>query len=114
MAESTLPNVSIERYNSLSPITKSLIVTTKDDTSSKALDSSNNSIDENKERETNNFSDISQTNQPNENREATCTSPMPRRKQARPRRRSDEFGPLEYGVLLNSPEPINTETLDTR
>lgn len=54
------------------------------------------------------------TNHSNDTSEANCTSPMPRRKQARPRRRSGECGPHEYDSQPNSPEPSDTETCDKR
>lgn len=47
--------------------------------------------------------------QTNENRETNCTSPMPRRKQARPRRRSGEGGPHGYSSKSVSPLPIAHE-----
>lgn len=41
------------------------------------------------------------------NRETNCTSPMPRRKQARPRRRSGECGPHDLTSKPSSPIPFN-------
>lgn len=52
-----------------------------------------------------------QANQLVGSREASCISPMPRRKQARPRRRSGECGPND-GSQPNSPEPNDTEVCD--
>lgn len=43
----------------------------------------------------------------NNNRETNCTSPMPRRKQARPRRRSGECGPHDLTSKPSSPNPFN-------
>lgn len=41
------------------------------------------------------------------NRETNCTSPMPRRKQARPRRRSGECGPHDLSSKPSSPISFN-------
>lgn len=43
----------------------------------------------------------------NNNRETNCTSPMPRRKQARPRRRSGECGPHDLTSTPSSPIPFS-------
>lgn len=47
----------------------------------------------------NNINTTNHYSHPNEiNRETNCTSPMPRRKQARPRRRSGECGPHDFST----------------
>lgn len=61
--------------------------------------STNNNINNN-----NNTASTNHFNHQIENRETNCTSPMPRRKQARPRRRSGDLGPQDFSSQPNSPD----------
>lgn len=57
---------------------------------------------------TNNSNELQQT------RDTNCTSPMPRRKQARPRRRSGDSGPHDFSTTSNSSKPSTPIAQDIR
>lgn len=115
-----MSNASIEADDTASKVEDSVTITPRNGTKP-TQELSTNTHTKREETEdntncpfTNSTATINHNNHSNENRESNCTSPMPRRKQARPRRRSGECGPHEYDSQPNSPEQDDMETCDKR
>lgn len=105
-----LSNDSAEQYDDAPTLVKSasVAVTAQNGTKHPRLLNSNSFTDISATTTTvttaSNTTQLSSHHHSNENRD-TCTSPMPRRKQARPRRRSGEGGPHDYSSKSTSPIP---------
>lgn len=113
-----LSNDSAENYEDAPTLVNSAsIATAQNGTQHPRLLNSNSFTDISAASTANTTPTLSTNHHSNENREINCTSPMPRRKQARPRRRSGEGGPHDYSRKSVSPLPIadtnSSETTDS-